>query len=193
MPAIVDVHPRGFSVPRSAAKGVALIVTPLHLLLVASVLVVPVLASSAQVSPVDSGCNYVRCAVWLDHGKLRRGAGGPVVVHDRFLRPMHLAAFIGGADSATVWAQRFDTRVQTGSRISTLGLVSVALGVGLQYFRVRNRTPGTPDDANGLEATLGFGGAAAFVGGQLVRTSAESFRGRAIWWYNRRFVSKQER
>ncbi len=106
---------------------------------------------------------------------------------------MRLAAFVGGSDSATVWAQRFDTRVQTGSRISTLGLVSVALGVGLQYFRVRNRTPGTRDDANGLEATLGFAGAAAFVGGQLVRTSAESFRGRAIWWYNRRFVSKQER
>ena len=144
--------------------------------------------SDAQSSTPDSGCTYDRCAVWLDGTSLRQGSASTVVLRDSFLRSMRLAAFVGGSDSATVWATRFESRASTGNTMSTIGLAAILVGFGTQYLRVRNRAPGVIDDANALEASLVFGGAAAFIGGTFVRSAAERQRGRAIWWYNRRFA-----
>jgi hypothetical protein len=149
-----------------------------------------VLASSAkaQSSVQDSACSYDRCAVWLDRGNLRRGADATVVLRDGFFRSMRLEAFFGGSDSATVWAGRFERRASTANKLSGFGLLAMGAGFGMQYLRVRNRTSGI-DDGNGFEASLVLGGYLSFLGGAIVRMTAQPMRGRAIWWYNRRFAS----
>ena len=159
-----------------------------HVLSLAIALSAPTVASGAQNIPTDSACTYDRCAVWLDHGALRRGASGPVVMRDSFLRPMRLPAFVGGADSATIWAERFEGRARTGSTLSTVGLVSFLTGVGAYYLRTRNLGPGEFDDANGFEGALAFGGVITMAAGLILRSSAEPARNRAIWWYNYRFA-----
>lgn len=155
------------------------------LLIVASVLRTH--AGQAQIAPVDTLCSYERCAIWLDRSALRRGAMSDVVLRDGFFRPMRLAAFVGGADSATIWAQRFDARAGVANRLSLMGALAIGIGIGTRYLRVRHQSSGI-DDANGFEASLVFGGYMAVISGAIVRNTAQPFRGRAIWWYNRRFA-----
>ncbi len=150
----------------------------------------PLVVSEAQDATADTACTYERCAVWLDRGTLRRGASGVAVLRDGFFRPMRLLAFVGGADSATIWAERFAGRAQAGARLSTLGFLSLAVGVGTYYMRTRNLAPGVIDDANGVEGALSFGGVIAMAGGLLLRKSAEPALNRAVWWYNRRFAPR---
>ena len=149
--------------------------------------------SDAQSSTADSGCTYDRCAVWLDGTSLRQGSASTVVLRDSFLRSMRLATFVGGSDSATVWATRFESRASTGNTMSAIGLAAMVIGFGTQYLRLRDRAPSVIDDGNAFEASLVFGGAAALAGGTMVRATAERLRGRAIWWYNRRFAQPSGR
>jgi hypothetical protein len=144
--------------------------------------------SGAQSRSVDSACTYEQCAVWRDGGALRRGANGEVVLRDQFFRPMRLTEFVGGADSSTLWAQRFERRAQTGTTLSVIGILSLAVGAGAYYLRTRDLGPGEIDDANGFEGALGFGGVIAMASGALLRSSAEPSRSRAVWWYNRRYA-----
>ena len=160
----------------------------LHIVLVLFVVFTPYAVAVAQDVPTDSTCRYDQCAVWLDRSALRRGANAQVILRDGFVRPMRLTAFVGGSDSATVWAERFERRAQTGAAFSSLGLLSVGIGIGTHYFRTRRLAPGVRDDANGFEAALSFGGVLAWGVGLFVRSSAEPARGRAVWWYNRRFA-----
>ena len=149
--------------------------------------------SDAQSSGADSGCAYERCAVWLDGRSLRKGSASNVVLRDGFLRSMRLAAFVGGSDSATAWATKFESRAKTGNTMAAIGLAAMVVGFGTQYLRVRHRPAGVIDDGNAFEASLVFGGALTFAGGSLVRATAERHRGRAIWWYNRRFSQTSSR
>ena len=159
-----------------------------RLLLFAAIVSAPIVVSGAQDATGDTACTYERCAVWLDRGTLRRGASGAVVLRDGFFRPMRLPAFVGGADSATIWAKRFERRAQAGTRLSAIGFLSLAVGIGTQYVRTRSIASGAIDDANGFEGALSLGGVIAIAGGLLLRTSAEPARNRAVWWYNRRFA-----
>ena len=161
---------------------------PMSSLLVIAAMFVLAVPSGAQEARSDSGCTYDRCAVWIERGMLRRGASGAVLPRDGFFRPMRLASFVGGSDSATVWAERFDSRTRAGTTLSKFGMLSFAIGAGAYYFRTRNLGPGEIDDANGFEGALAFGGVIAIGGGLIVRTSAEPARNRAIWWYNHRFA-----
>jgi hypothetical protein len=157
-------------------------------LVILAAMVAHAVPSGAQEGRTDSACTYERCAVWIERGMLRRGASGAVVRRDGFFRPMRLADFVGGTDSAAAWAERFDSRMRAGTTLSKVGMLSFAIGAAAYYVRTRNLGPGEIDDANGLEGALAFLGVIALGGGHIVRTTAEPARNRAIWWYNRRFA-----
>lgn len=73
-----------------------------------------------------AGASYVRCALWIDGQRVRRGGEGVVVGRPGFFRPLRLTRLVQG-DSALHYARGFERNT---ARAGGFGLLSLGFVVG---------------------------------------------------------------
>jgi hypothetical protein len=135
---------------------------------------------------------YVRCALWLDGTRVRRGSDASVVAQPRFFGPARLVRVVVG-DSARTYASRYEKNAR---RSYLFGALSGALlGAAWIVAKSYDCAPGifgyctNSDDNYGIASGgLAIGSAVALLASIPFTVRATRAMGRAVWWHNARFA-----
>ena len=136
---------------------------------------------SHPVCDPDTKSLYVTCALWLDMGKLRRGATGDVIARQG-ITPIPLVDLVKG-DSAREYASRYE---QLGWIAAPMRLLAIAgLATGYTLSRRHCQSVGCSDESNKHAARIwATSGASLFVLSIPILGAANRDAGRAVWWNN---------
>ena len=162
-------------------------------------LATPVTTVAAQETPAQStecsasGASYMRCALWIDGQRVRRGGEGVVAGRPGFFRPLRLTPLVQG-DSAVHYARGFERNT---ARAGGFALLSAALVLGASiaggYWDcdgdITLGTCSNNDDwMNGTTAGLLLGGLVSGIVSSVFQHHARRDASRAVFWHNSNFA-----
>jgi hypothetical protein len=140
-------------------------------------------AQATPVPPVDSECDYRRCALSIAPAwnglALVEGQTGRRTANLNFFWPRSLAPVFVGSDSAARYGARA-VKVRRGAAVLT-DVGAVVLGYALAQRASTGRLEG------GARVAAGVGAAAIFVSVPL-HFAADGYLSRAVWWHNARYA-----
>lgn len=157
-------------------------------------------AASAQAASADSvaaACrdtavvgSYVRCALWLDGGVVRRGPDRLTIAKGGLFKPIPLASLVQG-DSARSYALVYEQTSRRAAKVWVAGLVLEVAAIFVLH---------DDDCGANIFGCSGRGDGRTFVGGTLLfislgtvvessNISLTAYRAatRSIWWHNARY------
>lgn len=141
----------------------------------------------------DTTCTYLRCSLWLDRGRLVRGADANEVARRGFLRPMRILPFVAG-DSARHHAALYEGRARRASRLSLAAAALVTAGyvVGIASDCDPIASPigdiCRDDSAGPIMAGLVIGGLTLDIVATTISVRGRRSLVRALWWHNSQFA-----
>jgi hypothetical protein len=136
---------------------------------------------------------YLRCALWIDGSRVRRGAEGVVIAQPGFFRPLRFARHVQG-DSAVHYARSFERNAGRAGGFAALSaaFLVAAYIVADNYDCEPQSVFGlctNSDDDEALTVGLLAGGAlvSAIISGVFQRRATHA-AGRSILWHNANFA-----
>ncbi|HYC51822.1 MAG TPA: hypothetical protein VEB19_11985 [Gemmatimonadaceae bacterium] len=175
--------------------------SPIGTFVAAAVLaVVPVPGAGAQDAPqpatecaVGASAAYVRCALWIDGARIRRGSDGAIVAQPGFFRPPRLARLVQG-DSAVHYGRSFE---RNSSRSLVFGVISgLLLGTAWVVADQYNCNPesmfgictNNDDDEALTIGLLALGSLASGITSGVFQVKARRAGARSVFWHNANFA-----
>ena len=140
-----------------------------------------------------SGASYMRCALWIDGQRVRRGPEGVVVGRPGFFRPLRLTPLVQG-DSAVHYAHGFERNT---ARAGGFGLLSAAFIVSAfivadSWDCDRDTTLGictnNDDGVNATAIGLLAGGLVSGIVSSVFQHHARRDASRSVFWHNANFA-----
>ena len=168
-------------------------------LLAATLLTLPIATLAGQDAPAQSsecaasGATYVRCALWIDGQRVRRGAEGVVVGRPGFFRPLRLTQLVQG-DSAVHYARGFERNTAKAGGFGLLSAAFVIAGfiVADSYDCNRDEFLGvcTNGDDDETFTALGLlaGGLVSGIVSGVFQSHARRDASRSVFWHNANFA-----
>lgn len=137
---------------------------------------------SSVVCDPDSPSPYVACALWFDHGQLRRGAHGDVIARQGIGGPIPLTEMVQG-DSARRYAAGYEQLTWIAAPLRVLGMIG--LGAGFALSRKRCDPVSCSDAATKQSGRIwAISGISLFAISIPFTGAANRNAGRAVWWNN---------
>ena len=162
-------------------------------------LATPIAAAAAQDAATQaaecsaSGASYVRCGLWLDGLRVRRGGEGVVVAKPGFFRPLRLTQVVQG-DSAVHYARGFERNTARAGGFGLLSAAFVVAGfiVADSYDCDRDEFIGvcTNSDDGTTVAGIGLlvGGLVSGIISGVFQQHARRDASRSVFWHNASFA-----
>jgi hypothetical protein len=162
-------------------------------------LATPIAAAAAQDAATQaaecsaSGASYVRCGLWLDGLRVRRGGEGVVVAKPGFFRPLRLTQIVQG-DSALQYARGFERNT---ARAGGFALLSAALMIGAVVVAeswdcdrdtVIGVCTNNDDGTNVAAVSLLAGGLVSGIVSGVFQQHARRDASRSVFWHNASFA-----
>ncbi len=161
---------------------------------------VPMSAGRSQDAPqpatecaAGASAAYVRCALWIDGARIRRGSDGAIVAQPGFFRPPRLARLVQG-DSAVHYGRSFE---RNSSRSLVFGVISgLLLGTAWVVADQYNCNPesmfgictNNDDDEALTVGLLALGSLASGITSGVFQVKARRAGARSIFWHNANFA-----
>ncbi len=137
---------------------------------------------------------YLRCALWLDGRRVRRGDEGAIVGEaSGFFQRLPLPRLVQG-DSAQWYARRYSTQVRRARAFGITGIVlTVANTIYFSSWDCNRNPPigyceNGDDKALTITAGLLLGSFAGYLGEAISLAHATRSASRAVWWHNANFA-----
>jgi hypothetical protein len=140
-----------------------------------------------------SGASYMRCALWIDGQRVKRGAEGVVVGKPGFFRPLRLTQLVQG-DSAMHYARGFERNTARAGGFGLLSAAFLVAGyiVADSYDCDRDAFLGvctnSDDESTFTAVGLIVGGIVSGIVSGVFQQHARRDASRSVFWHNARFA-----